>query len=166
MFLLPKSFCKELQQLMACFLWSSDIEARKIHWMSWDRMCKPKEDGDWVFTIFTRLISHFWWNRFGALCSNKRHLLLMFWKQNTSLMVLFRMMMPLLWHFTHKKVSWRHVSCLKVVRVRLLVDGESVQVWKDRWIPKPNTFEILTTASPSTELIMQDTRSLQIEMLL
>lgn len=44
-FLLPKSFCKELQHLMVQFWWSSDIESRKIHWMSWEKMCRPEHEG-------------------------------------------------------------------------------------------------------------------------
>lgn len=44
-FLLPKTFVEELQQLMARLWWSSDIESRKIHWMSWEKMCHPKQEG-------------------------------------------------------------------------------------------------------------------------
>lgn len=43
-FLLPKTFCEELQYLMAPFWWSSDVETQKIHWMSWEKMCRPKSE--------------------------------------------------------------------------------------------------------------------------
>lgn len=44
-FLLPKTFCDELHQLMSRFWWGNGSEDRKIHWWSWDKMCKPKAEG-------------------------------------------------------------------------------------------------------------------------
>ncbi|KAM2306134.1 hypothetical protein ACFXTH_025611 [Malus domestica] len=44
-FLLPKTFCDELHQLMAHFWWGNGSEDWKIHWRSWDKMCKSKVEG-------------------------------------------------------------------------------------------------------------------------
>ena len=44
-FLLPKSFCDSLHQMCAKFWWGSTPENKKIHWLSWDKLCSPKEEG-------------------------------------------------------------------------------------------------------------------------
>ena len=44
-FLLPKTFCDELHQLMARFWWGNGSEDRKIHSRYWEKMCKSKGEG-------------------------------------------------------------------------------------------------------------------------
>lgn len=51
-FMLPKTFCDELHQLMAQFWWGNGSEDRKIHWRSWEKMCKPKGEGGLGFHDF------------------------------------------------------------------------------------------------------------------
>ncbi|KAM1050528.1 hypothetical protein ACFX13_032990 [Malus domestica] len=48
-FLLPKTFCDELHQLMAQFWWDSDPDSRKIHWKSRDKLCIAKLEGGMGF---------------------------------------------------------------------------------------------------------------------
>ncbi|KAM1798186.1 hypothetical protein ACFX12_032285 [Malus domestica] len=43
--LLPKTFCDELHQLMVRFWWGNGSKDQKIHWWSWEKMCKPKAEG-------------------------------------------------------------------------------------------------------------------------
>lgn len=43
-FLLPKSFCNSLHQMCAKFWWGSNAENKKIHWMSGEKLCRPKEE--------------------------------------------------------------------------------------------------------------------------
>ena len=48
-FLLPKTFCNTLHQMCARFWWGSKDGERKIHWMSWEKLCCPKEEGGMGF---------------------------------------------------------------------------------------------------------------------
>lgn len=42
-FKLPSSFCLELSKIIACFWWGTTETRKRIHWVSWDRICWPKE---------------------------------------------------------------------------------------------------------------------------
>lgn len=44
-FLLPKSFCDELNQMVARFWWGREAGKRRIHWVKWQQLCKPKGEG-------------------------------------------------------------------------------------------------------------------------
>lgn len=41
-FRLPLALIRELHQLMARFWWNGASKDRRIHWVSWERMCLPK----------------------------------------------------------------------------------------------------------------------------
>lgn len=48
-FLLPKNLCCDIHQLMARFWWGSKACERKIHWMTWDKLCVSKAEGGMGF---------------------------------------------------------------------------------------------------------------------
>ena len=48
-FKLPSSLCYDLEQLMAKFWWNQRKEEKKIHWMSWAKMCDTKQNGGMGF---------------------------------------------------------------------------------------------------------------------
>lgn len=41
----PKGVIKKLHQIMAKFFWGSTRTDRRKHWVSWEEMCFPKEEG-------------------------------------------------------------------------------------------------------------------------
>uniref|UniRef100_A0A7N2L2S7 Uncharacterized protein n=1 Tax=Quercus lobata TaxID=97700 RepID=A0A7N2L2S7_QUELO len=44
-FKLPKSLCKDIGSLIRKFWWGYKGEARKIHWVAWNKLCLPKSQG-------------------------------------------------------------------------------------------------------------------------
>lgn len=44
-FLLPKYLYDELNQMIASFWWNNSDGDRRIHWLSWDKLCLPKNAG-------------------------------------------------------------------------------------------------------------------------
>jgi hypothetical protein len=44
-FRLPKSWCDEVNSLIAQYWWGQTSDQRKIHWLKWDKLCTAKEDG-------------------------------------------------------------------------------------------------------------------------
>ncbi|MCH83014.1 LINE-1 reverse transcriptase like [Trifolium medium] len=44
-FKMPPGIISLIESLFKKFLWGGSEESRKIHWLKWDRVCKPKESG-------------------------------------------------------------------------------------------------------------------------
>ena len=44
-FKLPKGLIKELEVLIRNFWWGYTDDSRKVHWVSWERLCEAKEVG-------------------------------------------------------------------------------------------------------------------------
>ena len=43
-FQLPVKLCEELQSICAWFWWGQIGNERKIHWLSWDKLTRPKSE--------------------------------------------------------------------------------------------------------------------------
>ena len=48
-FKIPDSLCSELNSLIRNFLWGQRDKERKLAWIAWENMCKPKADGGMGF---------------------------------------------------------------------------------------------------------------------
>jgi hypothetical protein len=44
-FLIPKSFCNQMEGMISRFWWGSNVDKKKIHWVSWKKNCQQKELG-------------------------------------------------------------------------------------------------------------------------
>ena len=47
-FQLPKTLCKDLENMMSNFWWGQRDNENKIAWVSWKKMCKSKFHEGWV----------------------------------------------------------------------------------------------------------------------
>ncbi|KAL0395298.1 UNVERIFIED_CONTAM: putative mitochondrial protein [Sesamum latifolium] len=43
-FLVPSSICRKIESMMADFLWHNK-DLRRVHWLSWDKLCAIKQEG-------------------------------------------------------------------------------------------------------------------------
>ena len=48
-FKLPIGLCEELEGLIRRFWWGQRGDRRKIHWVRWEELCKPKDEGGMGF---------------------------------------------------------------------------------------------------------------------
>ncbi|GMJ04391.1 hypothetical protein HRI_004108300 [Hibiscus trionum] len=54
-FLLPKTFCNELESIMARFWWQNIKHKQGIHWCLWSGLCQLKEDGGLGFRDMSKI---------------------------------------------------------------------------------------------------------------
>ncbi|KAM1271171.1 hypothetical protein ACFX2J_032018 [Malus domestica] len=145
-FLLPKTFCDELHQLMAPFWWDSDPDSRKIHWKSRDKLCIAKLEGGMgfrnLYAFNLAVLAKQGWR----IVQHPESLMARLFKAkdfpNTSL--------P-----SPSSYCWSSILKARVVLKKglrwLIGDEASVRVWRDRWLPRPSTFHPLTMLPPSQE---------------
>ena len=56
---IPKGIMSKLNSLIADFVWSSKLDSRKRHWVSFDNISKPKFEGGLGIRSFGELQSAF-----------------------------------------------------------------------------------------------------------
>ena len=44
-FMLPEGLCYEIDSMIGTFWWGQNEDKSKIHWVNWDKLCKPKSMG-------------------------------------------------------------------------------------------------------------------------
>ena len=60
-FKLPLGLCNKIEKLIRVFWWGQRGDRRKIHWVKWEKMCKPKSEGGMLF----------WPNKRGGCCTTQ-----------------------------------------------------------------------------------------------
>ncbi|KAL0315341.1 UNVERIFIED_CONTAM: hypothetical protein Sradi_5412300 [Sesamum radiatum] len=148
-FRLPFSLIKELQSMIANFWWHTG-EARKIHWISWQRMCMPKAQGGLGF----RDLQAF---NLGMLAKPVWRILSF---PDRLLSKVLRAK-----YFPDGKVlsatcgrnpsfTWRSMhATIGIVRGGFrwrICSRRSVQVWQDPWLPRPYSFRVLSTPTANS----------------
>lgn len=48
-FKLPISYCSKMETLINKFWWGEGDNSKKIHWIAWETLCKPKNEGSLGF---------------------------------------------------------------------------------------------------------------------
>ncbi|KAL0385879.1 UNVERIFIED_CONTAM: putative mitochondrial protein [Sesamum radiatum] len=138
-FRLPNSLLNELEGLAANFFWN-DAEKKKIHWISWGKMCRSKRDGGMGFRKLQAFNHALLAKQGWRIIMNPDHLI-------------FRILKARYFpkgDFLSAKsgynpsYSWRSLLEARFIikagsrwRVR---DGSNIRVWKDPWLPRPTTF--------------------------
>ncbi|KAG6693248.1 hypothetical protein I3842_10G159900, partial [Carya illinoinensis] len=145
-FLLPKSFCKELEMMVAKFWWGNQGQGNKIHWVSWEKLSNSKFRGGMGFKdlhLFNlALLTKQGWR----LLRNEGSLVHRVFKAkyfpNTSL---FEAKLRNNSSYVWKGILVAIIDLKRGCRWRV-GNGKSVNVFKDPWIPDyylpPNNSEV------------------------
>lgn len=133
-FRLPKDLCKKLTSVMTEFWWSSGEKKRKIAWVSWQKMCRTKEEGGLGFHDIEQfnqalLGKQAWriWSRPQSLVArvlkSRYHRRCDFWEAGVG---------------TRPSFAWRSMlfgrALLKEGLVRDIGDGKDTNVWRENWL--------------------------------
>ena len=44
-FKVPEAICNKMDAISRAFWWGHDLGGKKMHLVSWDKVCKPKREG-------------------------------------------------------------------------------------------------------------------------
>ncbi|KAL6179662.1 hypothetical protein ACLB2K_046334 [Fragaria x ananassa] len=152
-FLLPRTFCNSLHQMCARFWWGGTADDRKIHWMSWERLCRPKEEGGMDFRDLyahnLALLAKQGWRLVKNLDSLLGRLYKARYFSHTDFWSAPNPSMP--------SACWRGIFEARDLLVNAtrwqIGDRCSVRAWEDPWLPRPRDFRPLSQRSSSNMLV-------------
>nr|XP_028962160.1 uncharacterized protein LOC103417751 [Malus domestica] len=135
LFKFPKAVCNDLDSIAARFWWGDSADRRKIHWMSWDRLSRPKCDGGLGFRNFqdfndALLVKQCW-----RLIHNPNSL----WAR--TLKARYFPYSSFLDAKLGSRASWAWASLLvgrdilKAGAHWQILNGRDTRLWIDRWLP-------------------------------
>uniref|UniRef100_A0A8R7V269 Reverse transcriptase domain-containing protein n=1 Tax=Triticum urartu TaxID=4572 RepID=A0A8R7V269_TRIUA len=135
-FKMSVGFCEKYERLIREFWWGEEEGQRKVHWMSWDKMTKPKRGGGIGFRdmhLFNQaLLAKQGWRLIqnpDSLCA--RVLKSKYYPNGELMDTVFA---------ADASQSWRGIGfgleLLKKGLIWRIGDGRSIQVQKDQWIPR------------------------------
>jgi hypothetical protein len=133
-YLIPKGLCKKIDSMMSRFWWGSNVDKKKIHWISWKKTCRQKRAGGMGFrdlqAFNAALLAKQGWR-----ILTKPHSLMAkalkakYFPQQQFLQAKMGSRPSYSWQSIYK-ASW----ILKRGCFWLLGNGRSINIWNDRWI--------------------------------
>ena len=136
-FKLPDALCDELAGMVRRFWWGQQENQNKLAWLSWDKMCAPKEEGGMGFrdlkAFDIALLAKQGWRL--QNCPNSlfhRVYKAKYFPHGDFLTASLG---------RHPSYSWRSImEAQKVVQLGCrwqIGNGSSVNLWRDKWLPSP-----------------------------
>lgn len=169
-FRLTKHHCQKIMSAMAAFWWNECSEKRKIHWVSWPDLCKPKELGGLGFRDIEDFSQALRAKQAWKLLSDPQSLLAQVYKG---------------WYYANKEFlecgkgyrpsyAWRSIIFGRELLIKGLTksigNGRSTLVWGDKWImdgvpPRPVNRQTFIDINLKVETLLDDTGNWNVEML-
>jgi hypothetical protein len=163
-FKFPAGLTEELTKVVRDFWWGDEHDRRKMHWLSWDKVAKPKAHGGMGFRdlrVFNQaLLARQAWRLIhypDSLCA--RIMKAKYYPNGNLLDTAF---------IQNTSASWQGImhglELLKQGAIWRIGDGSQVKIWRDNWLPRQDTLKITGRRTRSrrkwvSELIDPITRS-------
>ncbi|CAA7041153.1 unnamed protein product [Microthlaspi erraticum] len=133
-FQLPKETCKKIVATMAEFWWKNNKEARGMHWQSWDKLTKRKEEGGLGFKDLENFNLALLGKQLWRMITKEDSLMTRVFKGRY-----FLKSDPLKAKLgSRPSYAWRSIHAAQELMQygirRTVGDGSQIQVWKDQWM--------------------------------
>jgi ribonuclease HI len=146
---LTKGLCEEISSMIGQYWWSQQDKVNKIHWVSWEKITKTKRYGGlgyrdlYVFNI--AMLARQAWRL--LVCPDTLCALVLcakYFSQGGILEARPRGGISYTWRSILKGVK-----LLKEGLIWRIGDGNSINIWRDPWIPRGDTRRVITTRGTS-----------------
>lgn len=133
-FHLTKHQCQQLTSAMTSFWWNSCEEQKKMHWVSWEKMCKTKQDGGLGFREVSDFNQALLAKQAWRLLSEPSSLLsrvfkARYYNQRDFLLATAG---------ARPSYAWRSIlhgrELLEKGLMKVIGNGQSTNVWTEKWI--------------------------------
>ncbi|KAL9230819.1 hypothetical protein vseg_006119 [Gypsophila vaccaria] len=138
------SFCDELRKVVSQFWWGHSKDNRKIYWLSWRKLCKPKKLRGIGFRDYRLFNQALLGKQAWRLCIDEESLVSRVFKgkyypDSTFLKANLGV---------NPSYTWRSIcEARSVVRLGLrkrISDGRRTAIWEEAWIPGNNDGRVIT----------------------
>ncbi|KAK9682377.1 hypothetical protein RND81_10G069600 [Saponaria officinalis] len=143
-FKIPAYFCDEIRKIVSHFWWGQNQGVRKVHWIAWKNLCRPKEFGGLGFQDYQMFNWALLGKQVWSLCTNENTLAARVIKgkyyPNSSFLEAQLGRNP--------SYTWRGFWEAKwVVEKGLrnrIGDGAITNIWTDAWLSGTNSGKVLS----------------------
>ncbi|KAK3183014.1 hypothetical protein Dsin_030300 [Dipteronia sinensis] len=139
------SLFKELGAMCSKFWWGSKDGKRKISWISWYNLCKPKSHGGLGFKELSAFNQSLWAKQAWMILNDPetlaaRVLKAKYFRTSNFLSASTKVSCSHMW----RSLIWGRDLLVKGLRWGV-GDGNKIRVFKNQWIPRPISFKPITT---------------------
>ncbi|KAK9950614.1 hypothetical protein M0R45_006095 [Rubus argutus] len=150
-FELPKQICQDIHQLMARFWWGDKADEKKIHWVSWEKLCVSKSEGGLGFrnlnSFNLALLAKQGWRLITLPESLVSRIFKALYFPNSNFMQAVAQ--------PGMSFTWRSILVGREVLSRgtrfQIGTGLTVSLWNDPWIPLPHNCKPFSCPRVGTE---------------
>jgi hypothetical protein len=155
-FLMPKNLCNQLEGLISRFWWGSNVDKRKIHWVSWKKISNQKSLGGMGFrdiqAFNLALLAKQGWRIITEPNTMLAKLLKAKYFPNSSLLQAKQ--------GKRSSYTWQSIQKASLILKNgcywFVGNGKNINIWEDRWIhphgqnatwtPKPSNSNVIKVA--------------------
>jgi hypothetical protein len=143
-FLLPKNVCKKISDVISQFWWGDEDDGKKMHWYSWWKLCFPKNEGGMGFrdlhSFNLAMLAKQVWRLIdepNSLCAQV--LRAKYYPSGDLLKAGPKAGSSFTWQSLVAGIQTFKRGCIWRVG-----SGESIEIWKDPWIPGSPDRKVVT----------------------
>ena len=143
-FKLPVTLCHDIEALIQRFFSGQRGDSQKVHWVWWEELCKPKEQGGMGFKDLSWFNNALLAKQTWRLLHDKSTLFYWIFKArffpNCSIM---EATCP-----SSESYAWKSIikgrDVIKRGAIWRIGDGKSIHIWGDRWLPQKHSPLVLS----------------------